>query len=262
VRFATEIGPMTRAFVMALLDEAGVDTTGLSLRIVKRATTANYGGTCLGTVARVPHPKNFGFDWSLFGQSVLHEVQHAVDNRSGEVNHLGREAWEKRARQAQRVVAYERMRELAIQCRAPHAEQMPEHDEVAALLAREVQKHRKAKAGGKRRHSAAAVPANALVLVPLRDGRGKPPRFVYNRTGYGWAKRYTSEDGRYVVVINRNSSYNRLRRKTNVYTIWEVYDNVMEKNLLDPISKRAKTRAEMLTRLSEYLGRPVVIVRS
>jgi hypothetical protein len=148
MRFATEIGPRIKAFVKALLDEAGVDTKGLSFRIVKRATTADYGGTCFGTVARVPHPRSFGFDYHLFGGSVLHEIQHAIDNRSGEVDHLGREAWEKRAREAQRVVSYERMRELAILCRAPHAEEMPEHDEVAALMKETMAKWRR---GGKRR---------------------------------------------------------------------------------------------------------------
>lgn len=148
MRFPTEIGPMTKAFVQALVNEAGVDTRGLTFRIVKRATTANYGGTCFGTVVRVPHPKNFGFDWHLFGESVLHEIQHAIDNRSREVDHLDREEWEKRARAAQRVVPYERMRRLAIQCRAPHAEEMPEHDEVAALLKETLTKMRR---GGKRR---------------------------------------------------------------------------------------------------------------
>ena len=120
---------------------------------------------------------------------------------------------------------------------------------------------RKSRAGGKRRHSARPTPENAVVLLPLRDGRGKSPRFVYNRTGYGWAKRYESEDGRYVVIVNTNSSYNRLRRKTKVATTWDVYDNVLEKNLLDPISRRAENRAQMLERFAAYLGRPVVICR-
>ena len=113
MRFATKLPSNMKQWFNVIASFAHLDTTGVTLRLMKNPARAGHAGEACGNTVRLPYPQDFGYDYSQYGRSFLHELQHVVDTITNVSYDLTENQIESRARKAERLVDEDTMRSLA-----------------------------------------------------------------------------------------------------------------------------------------------------